>query len=143
MNRDNNNPVYTISTAAEKLGVSIPTLRMYEKEGLIIPFKKESNQRRYSQTDLDRIKCIRETINGTKISIEGIKHLLSLIPCWKIKNCSTDERVVCEAFISHDKPCWMYSHKNNLCSEIPCISCEVYTKLSDCKKVKETLKSYL
>lgn len=143
MNRDNNNPVYSISAAAELLGISIPTLRMYEKEGLIIPFKKDSNQRRYSQADLDRIKCIRETINGTKISIQGIKHLLSLVPCWKIKNCSPDEQAECEAFIFHDKPCWTYSHKNNLCSEIPCISCEVYTKLSDCNKVKETLKSYL
>ncbi|PIW99293.1 MAG: MerR family transcriptional regulator [Ignavibacteria bacterium CG_4_8_14_3_um_filter_37_9] len=140
---DANTPVYTISTAAHLLGISIPTLRMYEKEGLIIPYKKESNQRRYSQNDLYRVKCIRETINGTKISIQGIKHLLSLIPFWKIKNCSTDERAVCEAFISHDKPCWMYPHKNNLCSEIPCISCEVYTKLSDCKKVKETIKIYL
>ncbi len=143
MNSENNNPVYTISRAAELLGISIPTLRMYEKEGLIIPFKKESNQRCYSKADLERIKCIRETINGTKISIEGIKHLLSLVPCWKLKNCSRDERTVCEAFISYDKPCWMYSHKNNLCSEIPCISCEVYTNFSDCKKVKETIKSYL
>jgi len=143
MNRDNNNPVYSISAAAELLGISIPTLRIYEKEGLIIPFKKESNQRRYSQTDLERIRCIRETINRQKISIEGIKHLLALIPCWKIKNCSIGERTVCEAFISHNKPCWTYSHKNNLCAEIACISCEVYTTLSDCKKVKETLKSYL
>ena len=38
-----NKPVYTISTAARLLGISIPTLRMYENEGLIIPFKNPAN----------------------------------------------------------------------------------------------------
>jgi predicted site-specific integrase-resolvase len=30
-------PIYTIGPAAQKLGISVPTLRLYEKEGLIIP----------------------------------------------------------------------------------------------------------
>ena len=43
-----NSPKYTISSAATLLGISVHTLRMYEREGLIIPFKKESGQRLYS-----------------------------------------------------------------------------------------------
>jgi predicted site-specific integrase-resolvase len=38
-------PVFSISTAAKLLDVSVHTLRMYEREGLIIPFKKDSSQR--------------------------------------------------------------------------------------------------
>jgi len=63
-------PKYTISNAAKLMGISVHTLRMYEREGLIIPFKKESNQRLYSDRDLERVKCIRKTINDDKIHIE-------------------------------------------------------------------------
>jgi hypothetical protein len=35
----NDQPVYTIGIVAKLLGISIPTLRMYEREGLIIPHK--------------------------------------------------------------------------------------------------------
>ncbi len=73
-------PIYSISTAAKLLGISVPTLRVYEKEGLIIPFKKESNQRLYSQADLERVECIRNGINEKKISVNGIKAMYSLIP---------------------------------------------------------------
>ncbi|MFH2031950.1 MAG: MerR family DNA-binding transcriptional regulator [Bacteroidota bacterium] len=45
MNNIPTEPKYTISSAANLLGISVHTMRMYEKEGLIIPFKKESNQR--------------------------------------------------------------------------------------------------
>ena len=56
-------PVYSIGIAAKLLGISIPTLRVYEKEGLFIPYKKQSGTRLYSQADLDRIGCIRRTIS--------------------------------------------------------------------------------
>ena len=46
-----NTPIYPIRTAAKMLGISIPTLRMYEKEGLIIPHKTDGNQRIYSEDD--------------------------------------------------------------------------------------------
>ncbi len=66
-------PKYTISNAAKLAGISIHTVRMYKREGLIIPFKKTSNQRLYSDRDLERIHCIRHSINEDKINIEGIR----------------------------------------------------------------------
>ncbi|MDZ7764938.1 MAG: MerR family transcriptional regulator [Melioribacteraceae bacterium] len=54
-------PIYPIRTAAELLGISIHTLRMYEREGLIIPHKTSGNQRSYSQDDIERIECIRQS----------------------------------------------------------------------------------
>lgn len=41
-------PLYPIGTAARMLGVSVHTLRMYERKGLIIPHHAESNQRLYT-----------------------------------------------------------------------------------------------
>lgn len=136
MYRDNNNPVFTISAAAKILGVSIPTLRMYEKEGLIIPYKKESNQRRYSQADLNRIRCIRETINRDKISIAGIKTILSMIPCWDILKCTEDDRISCLAFKEHTNPCWDYNHSTGICGTKNCRECDVYLNFAECSKIK-------
>ncbi|MCZ6776906.1 MAG: MerR family DNA-binding transcriptional regulator [Ignavibacteria bacterium] len=67
--------LYTIGEAADVLGVSVPTIRMYEREGLIIPYRKRSRHRRFSAGGLERIRC-----------------LLALIPCWSIRNCPEDER---------------------------------------------------
>ena len=136
-------PNYTISTAARLLGISVPTLRMYEKEGLILPFKSNGNQRRYSEMDLERIRCIRKAINEDKIGIEGIRRILALIPCWAIVNCSEIERQNCEAFNNYTKPCWTYKHNNNLCKELDCFSCEVYNSFGDCGSIKEKLKELI
>ena len=90
-NTPNDQSIYPIRTAAKLLNISVHTLRMYEKENLIIPYKKSTNHRLYSQFDIDRIKCIRQAINESKISINGIKSIYSLMPCWEVKKCSNDE----------------------------------------------------
>ena len=67
--------LYTTGEAAEVLGVSVPTIRMCEREGLIIPDREHSRHRRFSAGGLERIRC-----------------LLALIPCWSIRNYPEDER---------------------------------------------------
>lgn len=143
MNNMPNEPKYTISSAANLLGISVHTMRMYEKEGLIIPFKKESNQRLYSDNDLERIRCIRQTINKDKINIEGIRRVLSLIPCWAIVKCSAEDKESCEAYNGHLKPCWMINHENNYCAGRDCRECEVYQSFGNCESIKNKLKELL
>ena len=138
MAEDSNKPVYTISTAAKLMGISVHTLRMYENEGLIIPFKKESNQRLYSDEDVERVRCIRKSIQDDKIGIAGLKSIASLIPCWEIVKCSSEDRENCESFISHLKPCWTYKHNNNLCSNLACINCPVYKEFN-CSNVRQKI----
>ncbi len=134
-------PVFPISTAAKLLNVSIHTLRMYEKEGLIVSFKKNSNRRLFSKSDLERIECIRRTINELKISINGIKTIYSLIPCWNILKCKKDNRKECQAFMGHSRPCWSYKQVNNINNNHSCRDCIIYNKYSDCEKIKELFKS--
>ncbi|MGK9369922.1 MerR family transcriptional regulator [Melioribacter sp. Ez-97] len=136
-------PKYTISMAAKLSGISVHTLRMYEREGLIIPFKKSSNQRLYTDRDIERIGCIRSTINEDKINIEGIRRVLALIPCWAIVKCSEEDRKECVAYSGHTKPCWMINHKDNYCSGRDCRQCEVYKSYGNCASIKNKLKELL
>ena len=91
MENKSNEPIYTISTAAKLLDISVYTLRMYEREGLIIPFRKDSNQRLYSELDIERVKCIKRTINEDRMTMEGMRRNLALLPCWAIVNCSLED----------------------------------------------------
>ncbi len=136
-----NEPIYSISVAATLLRISVHTLRMYEREGLIIPFQKESKQRLYSRADIERLKCIRKGINEMKMGINGIKIMYSLIPCWKIVGCSEVDRKNCYAYKEHSKPCWSYTHSNNICKGRNCRDCDVYSKHSQCDEIKELIKS--
>ncbi len=133
-------PIFSISSAARILHISVHTLRMYEREGLIIPFKKESKHRLYSKTDIERIECIRHAINEAKISINGIRAMYSLIPCWDLIKCSEEDRKSCKAFSKHRQPCWSYAHDNNTCQDRNCRDCDVYKKLSQCGEIKEVIK---
>ena len=133
-------PVFPISAAARLLNISVHTLRMYEREGLIIPFKKESNHRLYTKADIERLKCIRKAINEYKISISGIRTIYSLIPCWQIVKCSESERNKCDAYISHSKPCWILKHKVNVREMQLCRECPVYKNYSECGDIKEAIK---
>ena len=136
-------PLYPIGTAARMLGVSVHTLRMYERKGLIIPLHAESNQRLYSDRDIERVHCIRNAIKVDKISIEGIRHVLSLIPCWLIINCPDSERTGCTAFTGQPDPCWQSKHKGKHCLPLDCRECSVYTEFGECHKIKPKLRELL
>jgi MerR family transcriptional regulator, heat shock protein HspR len=135
-------PIFPISTAAKLLNVSVHTLRMYEREGLFISYKKNPNRRLFSKSDLERIKCIRRSINDLKISINGIKAIYSLVPCWSIIKCKKEFREKCPAFNGHNEPCWSYNRTNNNCKKKGCRNCGVYNKYSDCDKIKDLFKSF-
>ena len=127
---------HTISKAAEMLGISVPTIRLYEREGLIISHRNESGHRMFLDSDIERIRCLRSAINEKKISIKGIRHIFALIPCWRIKNCPEEARKSCAAFFEHDTPCWMVTKKSLECRTTDCRSCQVYTDYSNCQAVK-------
>jgi len=83
--------IYPISAAAQRVGLSARTLRIYEQEGLLLPARKpRSDQRLYREQDLIWIRCISELIHGHSLTTAGIRRLLDLIPCWEIKHCPED-----------------------------------------------------
>ncbi|NCO83485.1 MAG: MerR family transcriptional regulator [Nitrospirae bacterium CG_4_10_14_3_um_filter_44_29] len=100
-----NMPLYPIGIAAELVGTTDQTLRLYEKQGLIKPARRNKN-RFYSENDIKWMRCLRELIHNKKISIEGIKKLLEYAPCWELTECSEERKNKCSAYIDKTKPCW-------------------------------------
>jgi len=69
--------VYVISVAAELAQVHPQTLRSYERAGLIEPARTPGGDRRYSDTDLDRVSRITE-LSEQGINLTGIGRILDL-----------------------------------------------------------------
>lgn len=131
--------VYTIGNAAKILGISVHTLRMYERESLIIPEKQPSHNRLYSENDINRIKIIRKAMKEKKFSIQAIKTMYSLIPCWAVLKCSDEDRRNCSAYNSCNTPCWAVQHENNICAMTDCRTCPVYNDFPACDRIKTVI----
>jgi len=71
-------PVYIISVAAELLNMHPQTLRMYEREKLIVPKRTDANNRMYSQRDLDEIREIRKLTREEGVNLSGVRIILKL-----------------------------------------------------------------
>ena len=69
--------VYIISVAAEIVGMHPQTLRVYERKGLVDPYRTPGGTRRYSQVDVERLLLIQELSNAG-VNLEGIKRILRL-----------------------------------------------------------------
>jgi MerR family transcriptional regulator, heat shock protein HspR len=132
----------TIGEAADLLGVSVATIRLYEREGLIVPYRRKSRHRRFSLADIERIRCLRAMITDQKVSIAGIRMLLAMIPCWKIMNCSDEVRSTCPAFSHTDAACWA-SGRIPQCRTKDCRHCSAYNTSGDCHSLKSTLAQFV
>lgn len=102
------------------------TLMKYEKLGLIKPFRNPKNNRRlYSNNDIKWISCIAKMIHEDGFSLKSLGYVLSLAPCWMIKECPEEVRKECQAYHNHSKPCW--ETINTMCrpctNRISCTEC--------------------
>lgn len=141
MNINDNEPIFAIGIAAKKLGIAVPTMRMYEKAGLIIPYRSETGRRFYSFSDLKRITYIRKLIKNEALNLAGIRRLLAILPCWSIKPCPVESRDKCPAFNECKIICWMFP--DTACKELnrTCRTCSVYLdSIESTDNLKEIIK---
>ena len=69
--------VFVISVAAELAGMHPQTLRIYERKGLIDPFRTPGGTRRYSREDIERLQLIQE-LTSQGLNLEGVRRVLAL-----------------------------------------------------------------
>src|SRR5687767_15764070 len=71
-------PRYTISVAAELVGMHQQTLRMYEAKGLVRPKRTPGNTRLYSEADLERLRLVQTLKTELGINLAGVEIVLRL-----------------------------------------------------------------
>jgi len=74
-----NKPLFTLSVAAEILGVHPRTLMIYEAEELVVPARTKTNRRRYSQKDIRKLQFIRYLTNKMGVNLAGVQTILKLL----------------------------------------------------------------
>ena len=120
--------MYTkIGKVAMQVGLSIKRIREYEKEGFIRPVRCESsNQRMYSEFEVGQILQIKKLIHERGMTVEGIKHLLNLAPCWSIFGCDCAEQ--CAAYKAPHSRCWEVRRVSSsaMACNGECAVCPVY-----------------
>jgi MerR family transcriptional regulator/heat shock protein HspR len=70
--------LFFISTAAEQLGMHPQTLRKYERLGLIRPSRTIGSMRLYARQELERLRLIKQMVDGHGINLAGVQRLLAL-----------------------------------------------------------------
>lgn len=69
--------VFVISVAAELAGMHPQTLRIYERKGLIDPYRTPGGTRRYSQDDIDRLALIQQ-LTEQGLNLAGVQKVMEL-----------------------------------------------------------------
>lgn len=69
--------VFVISVAAELAGMHPQTLRIYERKGLIDPYRTPGGTRRYSQDDIERLALIQE-MTEQGLNLAGVQKVMEL-----------------------------------------------------------------
>src|ERR1700761_7495329 len=69
---------YMISAVAERYEIHPQTLRMYEREGLLLPSRSEGNTRLYTDEDLERLEVILKLTRDMGVNLAGVEIILNM-----------------------------------------------------------------
>jgi MerR family transcriptional regulator/heat shock protein HspR len=70
---------YTIGVVAETYGIHQQTLRLYEREGLLLPSRSKGNTRLYTDDDLARLEVILTLTRDLGVNLAGVAIILDMM----------------------------------------------------------------
>lgn len=128
-----------IGDVAKKLGVAVSTVRKYEAAGVVLPVRTIGKHRLFSEDDLFWLSCIRDMITHKGMTLEAIKRMVALMPCWEMRKCPLEERAKCPAYTDDATPCWLINGTRFDCIAADCRACTVYKSVTHCDNLKVLL----
>ena len=140
---DIHRPVYTLRVTSSLSGIPAHSIRQYIDKGLLIPYKLDSKRHLFSANDVERLKHIHFLIHEQGLNFAGIRTMMSMIPCWAIRQCSENDRQDCNAYYENSYPCWEASEKGRLCRNENCRECKVYNCCSGNKDLKTVFRELI
>lgn len=69
---------FSISAVAKMFSIHQQTIRLYEKEGLIVPKRSEGNTRLFSEEDVNRLEEIIHLTHKLGINLAGVEMIFKL-----------------------------------------------------------------
>ena len=69
---------YMISAVAEMYNIHPQTLRLYEREGLLLPSRSDGNTRLYGKGDLEQLELILKLTRDLGVNLAGIEIILNM-----------------------------------------------------------------
>ena len=67
-----------ISAVAEMYDIHPQTLRLYEREGLLVPSRSEGNTRFYAEEDLEALETILSLTRDMGVNLAGVEIILNM-----------------------------------------------------------------
>jgi MerR family transcriptional regulator, heat shock protein HspR len=67
-----------ISAVAEQFNIHPQTLRLYEREGLLMPSRSEGNTRLYTDDDIERLEVILKLTRDLGVNLAGVEIILNM-----------------------------------------------------------------
>lgn len=130
-------PVYQISVVAGLIGVHPETLRIWERNKLVKPFRK-GNQRLYSNLNLRQLEFIHGLINAEGLNLAGVSRIIDLYPCWNHHNCDGGKMRSYKKQVNASKPCW--KSPGTYCLQFEdkaeyCCGCVYHERCEGCDKL--------
>jgi MerR family transcriptional regulator/heat shock protein HspR len=125
-----------IGEVARHFGISVDLLRLYEREGLLIPLKSTKGTRYFTERDYPWIATVIRLVREARLNFAGIRRLLALLPCWDIRSCGVVRKHDCGTISGATSPCWL---NHSCCQPADCYSCEVYRAACQCENLKAFL----
>ncbi len=71
-------PVYMIGAVSRMFNIHPQTLRLYEREGLLVPSRTEGKTRLYSQEDIEKLEFILFLTRELGINLAGVDAILRM-----------------------------------------------------------------
>lgn len=126
-----------IGAVAKHFSISVDLLRLYEREGLVIPIKSPKGTRYFTEKDYVWIGTVLRLVREARLNFAGIRHLLALLPCWEIRACGHEKKQNCTVTKDPTAPCW--TNRTCCSEEQDCYNCAVYRSAPACENLKALL----
>ncbi len=117
--------LYLINEVSRLVNLSQKRIREYEKEGFFKPTReKKTNNRLYSQADIDLIVQITKLIHERGFTLACLKNFMVHAPCWNIFGCKEKEE--CPAFQLPWRPCYEVRGEHATPDKPACVQCPIF-----------------
>lgn len=99
---DPNAPLFTVTVAARLADMHPQTLRGYDRLGLVVPQRTKGRGRRYSPSDIAKLRHVQSLSQDEGINLEGIRRILALEA--RLDQVTAQVELLAEVLRSHQTP---------------------------------------